>query len=140
MRLAADAHFSVQVLPRATLTHQALHVYMPSAMFCTLCVFLIGHSMQWKMPPPVPNALPRRQHRACSCPAAWESKEAFLKYIKKEDTKGRQICKYIQASAKCFLGGVASACVRKLAPMMCIDAGPLDPSMIFICVGFPMST
>jgi hypothetical protein len=30
-------------------------------------------------------------------PAAWESKEAFLKYIKKEDTKGRQIRKYIQA-------------------------------------------
>jgi hypothetical protein len=30
------------------------------------------------------------------CAAAWESKEAFIKYIKKEDTKGRQICKYIQ--------------------------------------------
>jgi hypothetical protein len=69
-------------------------------------------------------------------PAAWESKEAFLKYIKKEDTKRRQICKYIQASAKCLLGGVASACIGKLAPMMCIDAGPSDASIIFIVCWF----
>jgi hypothetical protein len=33
-----------------------------------------------------------------ACPAlqAWESKEAFIKYIKKEDTKGREALKYIQ--------------------------------------------
>ena len=55
------------------------------------------------------------------CAAAWESKEAFLKYIKKEDTKGRQICKYIQV-LHCFCGTCADGwCVRvTTSTMVCV--------------------
>lgn len=52
------------------------------------------------------------------CAAAWESKEAFLKYIKKEDTKGRQICKYIQVLHSYIQSADCTTCVATVS-MVC---------------------